>query len=201
MIGKLSGKIIHRQPPTLLLDVNGVGYEVSAPMSTFYQLPEDSEKTISLWIHTVVREDAFALYGFCKASERDLFRALIKVNGVGPKLALTILSGIEVNAFVNAIQAQDADRLTPIPGIGAKTAQRLLIETKDRLGAWLEQYDSSEPGAENIPEAAQAAQDALLALGYKPAHAKRAIDKVRDPQLTCEELIRLALRQLSGEPA
>ncbi len=135
MIGRLSGKIIAKTPPELVIDVNGVGYEVFAPMTTFYKLPA-LHQAVTLFIHHVVREDAQLLFGFHDEQERRLFRALIKVNGVGPKLALTILSGIEAAQFVLCVQAQDCSRLTAIPGIGKKTAERLIIETRDTLSQW-----------------------------------------------------------------
>lgn len=132
MIGQLHGTISHRQAPKLILDVNGVGYEIAAPMSTFYQLPTDDSQ-IKLWIHTLAREDALELFGFYSTTERELFRILIKVNGVGPKLALTILSGISVATFTTAVQAADTSILVGIPGVGPKTAQRLILDVKDKI--------------------------------------------------------------------
>lgn len=196
MIGQLRGTILDKQPPHLLLDVAGVGYEISAPMSTFYQLP-DVGADITLFTHLVVREDAQLLYGFYQQHERRLFRSLIKVNGVGPKLALTILSGIEPDDFVACITNQDVARLTCIPGIGKKTAERLLIETRDALAKW----QGSDHQQTDIPTGAQQsvndAVSALTALGYKAQDAKRIINKIHDPQLSSEQLIRQALKHMA----
>lgn len=197
MIGQLRGTIISKQPPLLILDVHGVGYEVHAPMSTFYQLP-DLQQEAMLLIHFVVREDAQLLYGFHSSRERDLFRALIKVNGVGPKLALTILSGIEVDSFVQCVQNNDHSRLTCIPGIGKKTAERLLIETRDVLSQWTAQTAINELSQQSVVRnPAQDAISALTTLGYKPAEAKRAINLIQQPDLSSEALIRLALQHIA----
>ena len=194
MIGKLTGKIIHRQAPELILDVAGVGYELSAPMSTFYQLTND-EKEVTLWIHTHVREDAFSLFAFFTKTERELFRILIKVNGVGPKLALTILSGIEIQVFISAVQANDSSLLTGIPGVGPKTAQRLILDVKDKIKDW-----QQEDGARNTGDMLESAHDALVALGYKSQIARRILAKI-PAQESCEELIRSALQHMVGEKA
>src|SRR3990167_123385 len=135
MITHLHGKLIHKKPPVLTIDVNGIGYEIQSPMSTFYHLP-DIGNTITLLTHFVVREDAHLLFGFSKEQERKLFRALIKVNGVGPKLALAILSGIETDHFVQCVQQEDAGHLVNIPGIGKKTAERLIVEMRDNFANW-----------------------------------------------------------------
>lgn len=196
MIGRLSGIIIEKQPPLLIIDVQGVGYEVYAPMSTFYELPE-LQQPITLITHLVVREDAQLLYGFAKEQERALFRALIKVNGVGPKLALTILSGIEPDHFVRCVINQDASSLTHIPGIGKKTAERLMIETRDALSHWeLGDTQPSNPLDSLGQQSLQDAMSALTALGYKPASAKKAISTIYTPELSSEELIRLALKEM-----
>lgn len=197
MIGRLTGKLILKQPPLLLIDINGVGYEVYAPMSTFYQLPE-LNSTATLLTHFVVREDAQLLYGFCQERERDLFRALIKVNGVGPKLALTILSGIETDAFVHCIQANDASSLVRIPGIGKKTAERLVVEMRDVLAKW-DAGNALQDIQQTLSIHDQNKQDAisaLTALGYKPVQAKRAIGLIYHDDASSEELIRLALKQM-----
>ncbi len=198
MITHLSGLLLDKKAPLLTIDVNGIGYEIYAPMSTFYQLPPIGNK-ITLLTHFVVREDAHLLFGFYSEQERKLFRALIKVNGVGPKLALTILSGIEINDFVTCIQTQDDARLTHIPGIGKKTAERLMIEMRDALSEW-NVIVSSEISAQNeLVDPNQVIQDAisaLIALGYKPSEAKTAITKVHQAEHNNEQLIRLALQQM-----
>lgn len=195
MIGYLKGFIIEKRPPLLLIDVHGVGYEVFAPMSTFYQLPNDDDQ-ISLHTHLVVREDAQQLYGFYTKDERELFRALIKVNGIGPKLALTILSGIEPHVFVQCIQLEDASRLTNIPGIGKKTAERLVIETRDRLKDCSFNFMPNAQQASPLSDHHQDAFDALVALGYKPQHAQKTLKTVYADDLTSEQLIRLALQEM-----
>lgn len=195
MIGRLTGALIDKQPPLLLLDVGGVGYEVEAPMSTFYALPKTGE-TVTLLIHTVVREDAFLLYAFATASEKKLFRELIKISGVGAKMALTILSGSSVNDFTATIIAGDADKLTGLPGVGKKTAARLIVEMRDRLGGG----DSPLPGGHGQisgepGDPASEAYNALTALGYKPAEATRLLKNLDSDGLDSEELIRQALRR------
>lgn len=189
MISQLHGKIINKTPPLVIIDVGGVGYEVHAPMSTFYHLP-DINQTAVLLTHLVIREDAHFLYGFYHDHERSLFRALIKVNGVGPKLALSILSSIETNEFIQCVQNNDISRLIHIPGIGKKTAERLVIETRDALPHWEIQ------GHHYVQDAISA----LTALGYKPNEAQRAIKQVQQNGRNTEELIRLALQtMLLGE--
>lgn len=199
MIGRLRGKILEKQPPLLILDVAGVGYEVSAPMTTFYHLP-DLEQDVSLFTHLVVREDAQLLYGFYSERERALFRALIKVNGVGPKLALTILSGIEADNFVRCVREGDASSLVSIPGVGKKTAERLIIETRDALTQWEadenQQVAHGEFTLNGDSQVLNDATSALVALGYKPAEAKKAISAVHQGGMNNEELIRLALKQM-----
>ncbi len=194
MIGRLCGIIAQKQPPLLLLNVNNVFYEVHCPMTSFYNFPDIGEST-TLHTHFVVREDAQQLYGFHTERERKLFRSLIRVNGVGPKLALTILSGIEADVFVQCIRNEDASSLTSIPGIGKKTAERLIIETRDVLAKWdIDTMLSQTPNA--TPSHADDAIAALTALGYKPTDAKRAIDRVNSKGTTSEELIRLALKEM-----
>jgi holliday junction DNA helicase RuvA len=194
MIGFLRGTIVDKQPPFLMLDVGGIGYEICAPMSTFYHLP-DLQQPVTLLTHLVVREDAHLLYGFHQRRERDLFRALIKVNGVGPKLALSILSGITTAEFVQCVQNNDLSRLVHIPGIGKKTAERLLIETRDALADWSATTDTAVSTQEQ--QYIQDAISALTALGYKPAEAQRAIQQIQDRCHTPEELIRLALQNMA----
>lgn len=200
MIGRLVGKLLHKQAPDLLLDVNGVGYEVQAPMSTFYKLPETGG-AVSLHTHMVVREDAQLLYGFIDERDRQLFRTLIKVNGVGPKLALTILSGIEVGQFVACVHNDDTASLVKLPGVGRKTAERLLVEMRDRLKDWapdeMETTASPQPVASAAKQLLQDAESALVALGYKPTEAARAISAVYDESMdSSEELIRQALKAM-----
>lgn len=192
MIGFLRGIIVDKQPPLLLIDAGGIGYEIHAPMSTFYQLP-DLQQTVTLLTHLVIREDAHTLYGFHQREERDLFRALIKVNGVGPKLALGILSGITTREFIFCVQNNDVSRLVHIPGIGKKTAERLVMETRDALASWTTETMMSAPLS---PEQryTQDAISALTALGYKPHDAQQAIKQVQQQGHSSEELIRLALQ-------
>lgn len=197
MITHISGLLVEKKPPLLVIDVNGIGYEIHAPMSTFYQLP-DTGNHITLLTHFVVREDAQLLFGFFQEIDRKLFRALIKVNGVGPKLALTILSGMETDHFVQCIHAQDATSLTHIPGVGKKTAERLIVEMRDTLSHW-NMNATTETTQVDLIDPNQVIQDAisaLVALGYKPVEAKNAISKVHLPDHNNEQLIRLALQQM-----
>jgi len=196
MIGRLRGIILEKQAPDLVLDVHGVGYEVAAPMSTFCNLPALNEE-VSLYTHLVVREDAQLLYGFATVRERLLFRSLLKVNGVGAKLALTILSGSDVDDFARSVQEGDAASLTKLPGVGKKTAERLIIEMRDRLkevsGAMgLKPVQSP---AAILAGASDEAVEALVALGYKPAEAERMIKRVYQAGMSTEDLIRIALQQ------
>jgi Holliday junction DNA helicase RuvA len=199
MIGQLRGVILEKQPPQLLLEVNGVGYEVDAPMSTFYRLP-DVGQMVLLHTHFVVREDAHHLYGFYSREERSLFRTLLKVNGVGPKLALTILSGIDTKEFVQAILNNDTANLVRLPGVGKKTAERLIVEMRDKFNGWqetlpnpIDNHDLKKPMTN---QAIQDAISALIALGYKPQEASRAISKIEEKNLNSEEMIRRALREM-----
>lgn len=196
MIGRLRGIILEKQAPDLVLDVQGVGYEIAAPMSTFCNLPAINEE-ISLFTHLVVREDAQLLYGFATTRERLLFRSLLKVNGVGAKLALTILSGSDVDDFSRSVQEGDADSLTRLPGVGKKTAERLIIEMRDRLkdisGAMgLKPVVSA---AASLAGAKDEAIEALISLGYKPIEADKMIRVLASDGLTTEELIRMALQR------
>lgn len=196
MIGRLRGIILEKQAPDLVLDVQGVGYEVAAPMSTFCSLPAINEE-VSLFTHLVVREDAQLLYGFATTRERLLFRSLLKVNGVGAKLALTILSGSDVDDFSRSVQEGDAASLTRLPGVGKKTAERLIIEMRDRLkdisGAMgLKPVISA---AASLAGAKDEAIEALTSLGYKPIEAEKMIRVLDSEGLTTEELIRLALQR------
>lgn len=196
MIGFLRGRLSAKHPPQLLVDVGGVGYEVEAPMSTFYGLPPTGSE-VSLFTHLVVREDAHVLFGFGTERERRLFRELIKVSNVGPKLALALLSGMSVENFLACIEAQDADTLVKIPGVGRKTAERLLIEMKDRIRnlTGLEAVLPVTEGAVNSGNGAQSeAFSALVALGYRPAEVTRLLKAVDSSAKTTEELIRGALQ-------
>ena len=193
MIGQLRGVVISHTPPTVILDVHGVGYEIHAPMSTCFHLKPQQEAT--LLTQFIVREDAQILYGFLTSAERELFRALIKVNGVGPKLAITILSGMEPDQFVQAIEANNLAMLVNIPGIGKKTAERLVVETRDSLKHWrsVSQPTQSHLSTLNIQDDAHSA---LVSLGYKAQEAKRAIEHCHSTDHTTESLIKHALQYL-----
>ncbi|QJD57533.1 Holliday junction branch migration protein RuvA [Pseudomonas sp. gcc21] len=196
MIGRLTGILLEKQPPHILLDVQGVGYELDAPMSTFYQLPATGEKT-TLHTHMVVREDAQLLYAFSTKRDRELFRELIRLNGVGPKLALALMSGLDVDELVRAVQSQDTSALTRVPGVGKKTAERLLVELKDRFKAWEAMPGSFKPlvtGVAAAPSMTADAVSALITLGYKPQEASKAVAAVEEDGLSSEELIRRALK-------
>lgn len=199
MIGQLRGIILEKQPPQLLLDVNGVAYEIDAPMNTFYHLPDVGQQVI-LHTHFVVREDAHHLYGFYSRDERSLFRTLLKVNGIGPRVALTILSSIDPNEFIRCVVNNDTASLVRIPGIGKKTAERLIIEIRDKVSSLNSspQQDNLVTGKEIISQnrLIQDAVSALIALGYKPQEASRAVSKVDDGSLSSEEIIRRALREM-----
>src|ERR1039458_3102543 len=196
MIGTLAGVLAFKSPPHLLLEVGGVGYEIEAPMSTFYTLPSVGERT-RLLTHLVVREDAHVLYGFASLEERSLFRNLLKVSGVGPRIALAILSGGTAATFARAVREHDAAALTRIPGVGRKIAERLIVEMRDRLD---EPGATSAPGAP-LPGGVQPgveaeAYGALVSLGYKPVEATRLLKGVGAgmASLSTEELIRRALQ-------
>jgi Holliday junction DNA helicase RuvA len=197
MIGWLSGQVIDKQQPgKLVLDVNGVGYDVETSLNTFFQL-EEHNITIKLHIHTVVREDALLLYGFLEKNERSLFRALIKVNGVGPKLAMAILSSISPHEFIQCIQQENSALLTKLPGIGKKTAERLVVEMRDSVkqldGGPIDVISSSNFKHPSQDEAISA----LEALGYKHQEALKVVNKIDDGVKSCEQLIREALQILS----
>ncbi len=199
MIGRLRGEIVHKQPPWLLLDVNGVGYELEAPMSTFYDLPAVGEQ-VTLVTHLAVREDAHTLYGFLREADRTLFRDLLKVTGVGPRMALAILSGMDARRFAQCVEQEDHAALIRLPGIGRKTAERLVIEMRDRVaslaggpasnGGIL--INSSHPAGAEDP--LSDAIEALIALGYRPPDANRMARAVAEGAKTSEEIIRAALR-------
>ncbi len=197
MISRLRGLLIEKQPPLLVVEVQGVGYEVSAPMSTFYNLPEINSEVILL-THLSVREDAHVLYGFLNESERVLFRALIRVSGIGPKLGLSILSSMELATFVQCIRNSDTARLIRIPGVGKKMADRLVVEMRDRLQ---NSDTSTAPSSTISPALVQSitspvddAISALIALGYKSNDASRWVHSIAEDGLTSEVLIRRALQ-------
>ena len=199
MIGRISGTLLEKQPPEILLDVGGVGYEIQVPMTTLYELPVTGT-ALTLFTHFVVREDAQLLYGFSSERDRHLFRSLIKVSGVGPKLALGILSGMDADSFVRTVQRDDVSTLVKLPGVGKKTAERLLIEMRDRLKDWM--LELAEPTAATTEAASDRdmlaeAESALVALGYKPAEASRAVAAANNDSIErSEELIRRALQSM-----
>ncbi len=193
MIGRISGTLLEKIPPLVLVDVGGIAYEIDVPMSTFYNLPELGQ-AIQLHTHFLVRDDAQLLYGFASKIERSLFRSLLKVNGVGAKVALSILSGMSTDEFFQCVAAKDVTALTRVPGIGKKTAERLLVELQDKVDALAGgSVQGSLPTEQNDSVRTQA-EDALTSLGYKPAEIKKLLDKIGDQQLTVEETIKLALR-------
>lgn len=194
MIGAISGQLVHKHPPFLLVDVGGVGYELEAPMTTFYALP-DAGRAVSLFVHHLVREDAQLLFGFSDRPQRDLFRSLLKVNGVGPRVALAILSTLSAGQFTACIQHSDVATLTRVPGIGAKTAERMILDMRDRVSAPGERDDPAHPATPQSP--AQDAVSALLALGYKAAEAAKAVRAVEAKSGERDDLIRNALQYLS----
>ncbi len=194
MIGRLHGRLLEKHAPELLIEVGGVGYEVSVPMTTLYHLPGLGEP-VTLHTHLVVREDAQQLYGFADRAARDMFRTLIKVNGVGPKLALTILSGMDGDQLVRCVRDGSVAALVSLPGVGKKTAERLIVEMRDRLKDW--EVPEAAGGATPVAlDHLAEAEAALIALGYKPAEASKAIGAVSEQGETTEEVIRLALRNM-----
>ncbi|MBG6241476.1 MAG: Holliday junction branch migration protein RuvA [Candidatus Symbiopectobacterium sp. Dall1.0] len=203
MIGRLRGIILEKQPPQVLIEVNGVGYEVHMPMTCFYELPDLNQEAV-IFTQFVVREDAQLLFGFNNKQERALFRELIKTNGVGPKLALAILSGMSAQQFVSAVEREEIATLIKLPGVGKKTAERLVVEMKDRFKGM--SGDLFNPATIDVPlshsastaapeeDAESEAASALVALGYKPQEASRMVSKIARPGADCESLIREALR-------
>ena len=200
MIGRIRGILVDKQPPEILVEVGGVGYELQVPMTTLFQLPEIGSE-VSLVTHFVVREDAQQLYGFFEEGDRRLFRQLIRVSGVGPKLALTILSGMDSARFARCVQHDDISSLVALPGVGKKTAERLLVEMRDKLDDWLGSAGSgAAAGGATVPpppDIVADAEGALVALGYKPAEASRVVAAVNDDSVEdSEELIRRALKSM-----
>ncbi|MBK5937674.1 MULTISPECIES: Holliday junction branch migration protein RuvA [Halorhodospira] len=198
MIARLRGTLLEKRPPTLVVEVNGLGYEVEAPLSTIEALPETGQEVI-LHTHLSVREDGQTLFGFRARAERDLFRRLIRVSGVGPKLGLALLSGVDGEELVRCVRDDDPKRLTQVPGIGRKTAERLIVELRDRLegiasggaGTATQQADQPAGGDDPVGEAVEG----LVALGYKPPEASRMARGAAEPGLGCEAIIRRALQR------
>ncbi len=207
MIGRLHGTLLARQAPHLLIDVQGVGYEIEAPMTTFYELPAVGEQ-VTLHTHLVVREDAHLLFGFGSESERAMFRSLIRVSGVGAKLALVILSGISADGFARCVQNNDSASLVRLPGVGKKTAERLILEMRDRLSDWQggahflrgDNAGVTSGANQGKTDAVDDAVSALITLGYKPQEASRMVHAINIDgeanQLGSEQIIRLALQAL-----
>ena len=198
MIGRLQGKVLEKQAPDLLIDVQGVGYEVLVSLNTFFDIPEVGS-VVTLHTHFVVREDNQQLYGFTQLSERSLFRNLVKVNGVGPKMALAILSGMSANDFALCVHNNDIATMVKVPGVGKKTAERLLIEMRDKIGDIDASSAGSAGASDSQSDIAQEAESALIALGYKPADAAKIINRVADQSITdASQLIRLALKSMNA---
>lgn len=206
MIGRIRGILVEKAPGQALVECAGLGYEVDIPYTTFFHLPETGDE-VTLHTHFAVREDAQSLYGFASSLDRDLFRLLIKVNGVGPKLAVGILSGLDAQQFISCVENRDSASLVKLPGVGKKTAERLLIEMADRIGQLEGQFVPTSPettgvgqpggqGPADGPAATEEAEAALIALGYKPQEAAKAISKVAEEGMSSETLIRLALRNM-----
>jgi Holliday junction DNA helicase RuvA len=203
MIGRIRGTLAEKQPPEILVDVAGVGYEIHMPMTSFYQLPSVGEEVV-VYTHFVVREDAQLLFGFADKMERGLFRELIKANGVGPKLGLAILSGMSATQFLSSVQNEDVSALVSLPGIGKKTAERLVVELKDRLAKFGKTQSIVMPPPTSdllnpntlvpVNDTREEAQSALIALGYKPAQASKLVDSVYHEGMESESLIREALK-------
>lgn len=204
MIGRVRGTLVHKHPPEVLVEVGGVGYEIQVPMTTLFRLP-DLGREVSLLTHFVVREDAQLLYGFIDEADRRLFRQLIRVTGVGPRLALAILSGMDAASFAHCVQRDDLSALVALPGVGKKTAERLLVEMRDKLKEWQgEPGGAGESTAAGLAGAARSAivadaEGALVALGYKPQEASRVVAAVNDESAAdSEELIRRALKSMAS---
>lgn len=197
MIGFLRGIVVHKQPPVLIVDVGGVGYELQAPMSTFYALPDDAQQ-ITVYTHMAIRDDAHVLYAFTSLTERALFQSLLKVNGVGGKMALAILSSMSASEFTVTVHDSDIAALTRVPGVGKKTAERLVIEMRDRLPESVKSESANAIDKTTLTSPANNALDdalgALLALGYKQPEAQRMLKSVEHENLSTEDIIRQALK-------
>ena len=197
MIGRITGLLIEMRPPQIIVECNGVGYEIEAPMTTIWALPELNQK-VSLYTHLAVREDAHLLYGFVSESERALFRSLLKVNGVGTKMALVILSGMDADAFAECVHGGDIARLTALPGIGKKTAERLIVEMRDRVVRVSSKGISAPlPAGSRLIDAVSDAISGLVALGYKPHEASRFVHGLETEGMKSEEIIRIVLKSLA----
>jgi Holliday junction DNA helicase RuvA len=196
MIARLAGTLLSKQPPLMVIDVAGVGYEVEAPLSVFYDLPETGQPVVIL-THLSVKEDSHTLYGFSSEAERTLFRQLLKISGIGAKLALTILSGASGEELARYVAERDTAALTRLPGIGKKTAERIIIELRDKLGD-LPDALSAGPAGGKVPggSALGEATNALIALGYKPQEAGRMARSVAEPEMSVEQIIRHALQSM-----
>ncbi len=204
MIGRIRGLLIEKAPGHTLVECSGLGYEIDIPYTTFFHLPETGQE-VTLHTHFAVREDAQSLYGFASRLDRDLFRLLIKVNSVGPKLAIGILSGLDAQQFIRCVEVRDVNALVKLPGVGKKTAERLLIEMADRIGQLEGQFiagsqlpsgSGETPPAPTGPDPGEEAEAALISLGYKPQEAAKAISRVAEPGMNSEALIRLALKNM-----
>lgn len=206
MIGRLRGILVEKQPGQVLVEAAGLGYEVDIPYTTFFHLPETGQE-VTLHTHFAVREDAQSLYGFARRLDRDLFRLLIKVNGVGPKLAVGILSGLDADQFIRCVELRDTAALVKLPGVGKKTAERLLIDMADRIGQLEGQFVPHGEGAAvrggdiasrapRQPDASEEAEAALISLGYKPQEASKAVNRVAEEGMSSEDLIRHALKAM-----
>ncbi|MBM6549966.1 Holliday junction branch migration protein RuvA [Marinomonas ostreistagni] len=197
MIGRIVGTLVEKTPPELLVDVNGVGYEIMASMSTIYELPSIGN-VVTLHTHFQVKEDAQSLFGFASKDERALFRILIKVNGIGPKMALSVLSSLNPAELITAVQESQVDTLTKVPGVGKRTAERLVVELRDKLGTAAKQDLFSERAvvAQVQADPRQEAEAALVALGYKPQEATKMIAKLPKDESDCEALIKAALKSM-----
>jgi len=194
VFGFLCGRLLSKHPPVLVLDVQGIGYEVEAPMTTFYDLP-DTGADVTLFTHLVVRDDAHLLFGFIRQDQRDLFRQLLRVNGVGPRMGLAILSGLTQDEFMDCVARDDVARLTRVPGVGRKTAERLVIELRDRA---VRETEIRNAAGHVRADAVGEAVSALIALGYRPPEASRAVRAVAGEGMVAEEIIRAALRSVTG---
>ncbi|MFQ5634193.1 MAG: Holliday junction branch migration protein RuvA [Gammaproteobacteria bacterium] len=194
MIGFIRGQLLRKEPPWVLIDVGGVGYEIEAPMSTIFRLP-DVGAEVQLYTHLVIRDDQQALFGFHSDEERRLFRGLIRISGVGAKLALTILSGISVDGFLQCVRTEDKATLVRLPGIGRKTAERLILDMRDRIDGAAAGLNGGAPAAPGEPAAARAdAFNALVGLGYKPAEVQKMLERVETDGMQTEDILRSVLR-------
>ena len=196
MIGRISGILIEKRPPQIIVECNGVGYEIEAPLTTIWTLPELNQR-VSLYTHLAVRDDAHLLYGFASERERALFRSLLKVNGVGTKMALVILSGMDADAFAECVHGGDIARLTALPGIGKKTAERLIVEMRDRVDRTGVRASLPAPHEPRPADAVDDAISGLIALGYKPHEASKFVHALDTQDMSSEAIIRVVLKSLA----